>query len=112
MQLLKQHTFRVTRSHHGYYNNNGDWIVDTDFPEVFIGGNIQPLPPELKRQLVKENGNVQTDYRLVYTESPLQTSDVIFIDNHRYEVFGISDWSKQLPHTSHYEYIVVRQDGQ
>ncbi len=31
------------------------------------------------------------------------------IDGHEYEVFGL-DWSQQLAHTSHYEYIIIRRD--
>ncbi|WMU95497.1 hypothetical protein [Escherichia phage pEC-M719-6WT.1] len=123
MRLLNRHSFVVKRkvSEDGYYNNDGDWIASQDIVEVNCKGNIQPyIKGSVKNgtQIVLPEGIRLTDTRILFTVAQLRTSDdvdwteadIVMIDSHEYEVFMTMDWSNQLAHTSHYEYIIIRRD--
>lgn len=123
MRLLNRHSFVVKRkvSEDGYYNNDGDWIASQDIVEVNCKGNIQPyIKGSVKNgtQIVLPEGIRLTDTRILFTVAQLRTSDdvdwteadIVMIDCHEYEVFMTMDWSNQLAHTSHYEYIIIRRD--
>ena len=116
MRLLNRHSFVVKRkvSEDGYYNDDGD-------VEVNCKGNIQPyIKGSVKNgtQIALPEGIRLTDTRILYTTYKLRTSDdvewnesdIVMIDGHEYEVFMTMDWSQQLAHTSHYEYIIIRRD--
>lgn len=123
MRLLNRHSFVVKRkvSEDGYYNNDGDWIASQGIVEVNCKGNIQPyIKGSVKNgtQIVLPEGIRLTDTRILFTVAQLRTSDdvdwteadIVMIDGHEYEVFMTMDWSNQLAHTSHYEYIIIRRD--
>ena len=123
MRLLNRHSFVVKRkvSEDGYYNNDGDWIASQDIVEVNCKGNTQPyIKGSVKNgtQIALPEGIRLTDTRILYTTYKLRTSDdvewnesdIVMIDGHEYEVFMTMDWSQQLAHTSHYEYIIIRRD--
>ncbi|QBP33160.1 hypothetical protein Silverhawkium_gp73 [Shigella phage Silverhawkium] len=123
MRLLNRHSFVVKRkvSEDGYYNADGDWVSSQDIVEVNCKGNIQPyIKGSVKNgtQIVLPEGIRLTDTRILFTVAKLRTSDdvewteadIVMIDGHEYEVFMTMDWSNQLAHTSHYEYIIIRRD--
>lgn len=123
MRLLNRHSFVVKRkvSEDGYYNDDGDWVASQDIVEVNCKGNIQPyIKGSVKNgtQVALPEGIRLTDTRILYTTYKLRTSDdvewnesdIVMIDGHEYEVFMTMDWSQQLAHTSHYEYIIIRRD--
>ena len=123
MRLLNRHSFVVKRkvSEDGYYNNDGDWVASQDIVAINCKGNIQPyIKGSVKNgtQIVLPEGIRLTDTRILFTVAKLRTSDdvglteadIVMIDGHEYEVFMTMDWSEQLAHTSHYEYIIIRRD--
>ena len=123
MRLLNRHSFVVKRkvSEDGYYNNDGDWVASKDIVAINCKGNIQPyIKGSVKNgtQIVLPEGIRLTDTRILFTVAKLRTSDdvdwteadIVMIDGHEYEVFMTMDWSEQLAHTSHYEYIIIRRD--
>jgi hypothetical protein len=123
MRLLNRHSFVVKRkvSEDGYYNNDGDWVASQDIIAINCKGNIQPyIKGSVKNgtQIVLPEGIRLTDTRILFTVAKLRTSDdvdwteadIVMIDGHEYEVFMMMDWSEQLAHTSHYEYIIIRRD--
>lgn len=123
MRLLNRHSFLVKRklSDNGFYNDDGDWVSSDSTVEISCRGNIQPyIKGSVKNgtQLVLPEGIRLTDTRILYTVAKLRTSDdvewhesdLVMIDGHEYEVFMCMDWSNQLAHTSHYEYIIIRRD--
>lgn len=123
MRLLNRHSFLVKRkvSDNGFYNSDGDWVSSDSVVEVTCKGNIQPyVKGSVKNgtQIALPEGIRLTDTRILYTVAKLRTSDdvdwqesdVVMIDGHEYEVFMCMDWSMQLAHTSHYEYIIIRRD--
>ncbi|QIN92483.1 hypothetical protein [Phage NBEco004] len=123
MRLLNRHSFVVKRkvSEDGYYNDDGDWVASQDIVEVNCKGNIQPyIKGSVKNgtQIALPEGIRLTDTRILYTTYKLRTSDdvewnesdIVMIDGHEYEVFMTMDWSQQLAHTSHHEYIIIRRD--
>lgn len=123
MRLLNRHSFIVKRkvSGDGYYNNDGDWISSSTTIEVPCKGNIQPyIKGSVKNgtQIGLPEGIRLTDTRILYTVAELRTSDdadwteadIVMISGHEYEVFMCMDWSNQLAHTSHYEFIIIRRD--
>ena len=123
MRLLNRHSFVVKRkvSEDGYYNGDGDWVASQDIVEVNCKGKIQPyINGSVKKgtQIALPEGIRLTDTRILYTTYKLRTSDdvewnesdIVMIDGHEYEVFMTMDWSQQLAHTSHYEYIIIRRD--
>lgn len=123
MRLLNRHSFVVKRkvSEDGYYNNDGDWVASQDTVAINCKGNIQPyIKGSVKNgtQIALPEGIRLTDTRILFTVAKLRTSDdvdwtesdIVMIDGHEYEVFMTMDWSEQLAHTSHYEYIIIRRD--
>ena len=123
MRLLNRHSFVVKRkvSEDGYYNADGDWVASQDIVAINCKGNIQPyIKGSVKNgtQIALPEGIRLTDTRILFTVAKLRTSDdvdwtesdIVIIDGHEYEVFMTMDWSEQLAHTSHYEYIIIRRD--
>ncbi|AZV02270.1 hypothetical protein Arno18_84 [Pectobacterium phage Arno18] len=123
MRLLNRHKLTVKRkiSDDGYYNDAGRWVSGSTVVEVAIKGNLQPYikgSVQNGTQLVIPDGIRLTDTRILYTVARLQTSDdvdwkeadVVMVGEHGYEVFMRMDWEDQLQHTSHNEYIIIRQD--
>lgn len=123
MRLLNRHTLTVKRkiSEDGHFNDDGRWVGSSAEVEVKIKGNLQPyIKGSVMNgtQLVLPDGIRLTDTRILYTVARLRTSDdvdwtesdILVVDGHDYEVFMRMDWENQLPHTSHNEYIVIRQD--
>ncbi|XAO54233.1 minor capsid protein [Yersinia phage vB_YenM_P778] len=123
MRLLNRHTLTVKRkaSGEGHYNDNGDWVSDTNVVNVLIKGNLQPYIKGSVlngTQLVLPEGVRLTDTRILFSGAKLRTSDdvswveadLVVVDGLDYEVFMTMDWSLQLQYTSHYEYIIIRRD--
>lgn len=123
MRLLKTHTLTVKRksAKAGQYNEDGDWVSDTNVVTVKIKGNVQPyIKGSVKNntQQVLPNGVTLADTRILYTDAKLITgddrtwseADIVEIDCQEYEVFSEFDYRDQLPHTSHGEYLVIRRD--
>ena len=123
MRLLNRHTLTVKRkiSEDGYYNDDGRWVTSSSTVDVTIKGNLQPYIKGSVlngTQLGLPDGIRLTDTRILFTVARLRTSDdvewtesdIVVVDGHNYEVFMRMDWENQLPHTSHNEYIIIRQD--
>lgn len=123
MRLLNRHSFVVKRkvSEDGHYNEDGDWVASQDVVSINCKGNIQPyIKGSVKNgtQIVLPEGIRLTDTRILFTVAELRTSDdvdwteadIVMIKGYEYEVFMTMDWSEQLAHTSHYEYIIIRRD--
>lgn len=123
MRLLNRQSFIVRRkvSEDGYYDEGGDWVASSSTVEEVCKGNVQPyIKGSVKNgtQIGLPEGLRLTDTRILYTVAQLRTSDdrswqesdVVVINGVEYEVFMCMDWSEQLAHTSHYEYIIIRRD--
>lgn len=69
-------------------------------------------------QLVLPNGVRTTDTMILYTTAELVICndrnwtevDLVMVKGTEYEVYSVMDWTEQLAHTSHYEYLLIRRD--
>ncbi|QYA57329.1 hypothetical protein ZYZZX_114 [Hafnia phage vB_HpaM_Zyzzx] len=122
MRLLRRHTLTVRRRlDEGYYNDEGRWVSSDDYAEETIKGNLQPyVKGNIKNdmQLVLPNGVRTTDTMILYTTAELvicndrnwTEADLVMVKGTEYEVYSVMDWTEQLAHTSHYEYLLIRRD--
>ncbi|KAB0884833.1 hypothetical protein [Cronobacter muytjensii] len=123
MKLLNKTTLTVKRKigKNGHYNQDGDWVSDTNIVTVKIKGNCQPYIKNSVKNGVQEilpNGVTLADTRILFTGAKLITgddrvwseADTVEVDNQDYEVFSEFDYHDQLPLTSHSEYLLIRKD--
>lgn len=109
----KPHTVRTPSA--GRYVN-GEW-VEGSYTETTIQCSVQAIKSNQEVEALAEGRRI-TDYRRIYTDAKLQTSDddhlkspaIIVIDGFEYEVKQRAPWQNGL--IPHYMYYVVRKyDG-
>lgn len=114
--LEEQDIVRIRTDSSGSYNEDGDWVSGTETTET-IKCIVQPYRNG-SSQFILPEGVKSEDTRVVYSKSDLRNTsehykyvaDILIIDDLKYQVQQVSDYSKYIKSITnlHYQCLAVQ----